>query len=111
MTDEQYVDAMLKIAYAAGCEVARQEKEAAGALPRPNIPTGANQTQARSRGENPRGKAYMQQQQDFPGSPVPGPPKALSHGAPRMIAGGRTPGVRLRNRQQQQQPGRSVAGQ
>lgn len=60
MTQEQ--EALLKIAYDAGCEIARQELEKAAqspqAIPAPDIqtrvPAGARRPQARRRGENPR---------------------------------------------------------
>jgi hypothetical protein len=108
MTDEQYIDTMLKIAYAAGCEVARQEKEAAGpALPRPQIPAGANQPQARKRGENPAGSAQLNR---MAGGALPArPTTSYQQPGPKMTVQGRTPGVALRN--QQQQSGRSVASQ
>lgn len=99
MTQDQYVEAMLKIAYHAGCEVARQEVEKeAGDLPRPNIPAKARQYQAPSRGESPAGAAAVNR---MAGGPLPKRPQTrFAQPGPRMTMGGRTPGKVLQNLRQ-----------
>ncbi|RLC88640.1 MAG: hypothetical protein DRJ03_01840 [Chloroflexi bacterium] len=106
MTQDQYIDTMLKIAYNAGCEVARQELEkdaqeppqtiSSGPISRPRIPAAANRPQARPRGESPAVAGILNR--NAPAAPVR-PQTKFKQPGPRMTMGARTPGTAVARQQ------------
>lgn len=101
MTQEQYVNAMLKLAYLSGFEMAKQgmEKEAIGGTMAPAA------GQARMRGENPRLSGALNRM----AGPKRGPRMRFKQPGPRMTMGGRTPGRAVQRYQQKNPPASNVA--